>query len=87
MVKAPFAGHLLSGAPKELIRPPLIRAARSSVLRFLGDASFEIECFGQLIRDLDHWPSMPMLRVAILDLLKILEGCIERVVVSVVSDA
>jgi hypothetical protein len=45
---------------------------------FLGDAPFEVEGFRQLIRDLDRWPSMPMLRVAILDLLKILEGRIKR---------
>jgi hypothetical protein len=47
------------------------------VLRCLGDAALEIEYLCQIIRDdfdIDYWPAMPVLGVAILELLKVLEG-------------
>ncbi len=53
-----------------------------SVLCPFGDAPFEIEGFRQLSRDIDSCPTMPVLHVAIVDLLKVFEGCIKRVLAS-----
>jgi hypothetical protein len=77
LVIAPFERDLLSSPPIEVVCPPQVRAACIDVLRCLGDTALEIVHLCQISRDdfdIDYWPAMPVLGVAILELLKVLEG-------------
>jgi hypothetical protein len=76
-----FGCELLSSPCIKVTCPPEVRAACIDIRCCLSDTALEIERLCQTIRDgfdIDCWSAMPVLSVAILNLLKILQGCIER---------